>query len=159
MRKRSVLLPGAMIVALLDERGWSQIELSEVLDRPVQAINELCLGKKRITPQTAVELAAAFRTDAEFWLALERDYRLALADTPEMRAKCRAIQERKEQARRRVDYERWQEAIGWKRCNRCAQVQRLAAFRRDADRPGMRSRTCSKCYGAGRKRRVKERNA
>ena len=60
-------------------RGWSQIELAEVLGRPARLVSELIAGKRSITPETAKGLGAAFGTGPELWMNLERDYRLARA--------------------------------------------------------------------------------
>jgi|GEM_PF-194973 len=71
--------PGRLIRRELEERGWTQKELAEIVDRPVQAIAEILQGHKQITPETAQELAAALGTSAEVWMNLETAYRLALA--------------------------------------------------------------------------------
>lgn len=63
----------------LEARGWNQKDLAEILGRPAQAITEIIRGTKQITPETAVALAAAFDTSAEFWSNLESRYRPALA--------------------------------------------------------------------------------
>lgn len=71
--------PGQIIDRELTARGWSQKDLAEIIGRPVQAINEIVGGIKQITPNTAHELAQAFGTSAEFWMNLEANYRLFLA--------------------------------------------------------------------------------
>lgn len=71
-----VFPPGAFIREELEERGWSQRDLADVLGRPLQAVNEIINGHKQITPETALELAAAFGTSAELWMNLEVRYRL-----------------------------------------------------------------------------------
>lgn len=43
----------------------------EVVGVPVQRINELVRGKRRVTPQTAWLLAGAFGTTPEFWISLQ----------------------------------------------------------------------------------------
>lgn len=68
--------PGEIIRDELDARGWVQKDLAEITDRPLQAINEIINAKKEITIETAIELGAAFGTSADFWLNLEKDYRL-----------------------------------------------------------------------------------
>lgn len=72
-----VFPPGEFINEELDARGWTQIELAEVLGRPARLVSELLAGKRAITPETAKELGCAFGTGPEFWMNLERDYRLA----------------------------------------------------------------------------------
>jgi HTH-type transcriptional regulator / antitoxin HigA len=74
-----VVAPGQVLKRELDGRGWSQKDLSRIIGRPVQAINEIAGGQKAITPETAIQLAAAFGQSAEFWLDLEATYRLRLA--------------------------------------------------------------------------------
>lgn len=63
----------------MNERGWTQRDLAEIIRRPPQAISEIVRGSKQITPETALELAAAFDTSAEVWMNLEANYRLQLA--------------------------------------------------------------------------------
>ena len=72
-------LPGRILSRELDARGWTQKDLATIMGRPVQAINEIIKGTKQITPETALALADAFGTSAEFWLNLESNYRLNLA--------------------------------------------------------------------------------
>ena len=74
-----VFPPGEFIAEELEARNWSQIELAEVLGRPPKLISQLITGKCSITPETAKGLGAAFGTGAEFWMNLDRDYRLAHA--------------------------------------------------------------------------------
>ena len=77
-----VFPPGAFIREELEERGWSQRDLAKVIGRPLQAVNEIVNGRKQITPDTALELAAAFGTSPELWLNLEVQYRLWRAGSP-----------------------------------------------------------------------------
>lgn len=69
--------PGDVIKEEMDARGWSQVELAEILGRPARLVNELLAGKRAITPETAQGLAAAFGTPAEFWMNLESQWQLA----------------------------------------------------------------------------------
>jgi HTH-type transcriptional regulator / antitoxin HigA len=70
-----IFAPGEFIGEELESRGWSQVELAEVMDRPARLISELVSGERAITPGNAKGLGAAFGTGAEFWMNLERDYR------------------------------------------------------------------------------------
>jgi len=76
----SVFPPGAFLREELKARGWTQIELAEIVARPIQTISQIVNGKKQITPATAIELGAALGTSPEFWLNLEVAYQLAQAD-------------------------------------------------------------------------------
>jgi plasmid maintenance system antidote protein VapI len=44
-----------------------------MIGRPVQIINEIILGTKQITPETANKLSQALGTSAEFWTNLEQN--------------------------------------------------------------------------------------
>lgn len=74
-----VFPPGAVLQDELSARGWTQTDLAAIMNRPIAAINEIVKGTKQITPETAVELSAAFGTSPELWLNLETRYRLSLA--------------------------------------------------------------------------------
>jgi HTH-type transcriptional regulator/antitoxin HigA len=71
--------PGRIIERELEARGWSQKDLAAITGRPPQVINEIVQGRKRITPETAHQLAEAFGTSPEFWANMEAKYRLLLA--------------------------------------------------------------------------------
>ena len=66
-----VFPPGDFIREEIEARGWTQADFAKILGRPLQSVNAMINGKKTITPQTAVELAAALGTSPEFWLNLE----------------------------------------------------------------------------------------
>jgi len=75
-----VFAPGELIREELEARGWTQVDLAEILGRPVRLVNELVAGKKQITPDTAKGLAEAFPgTDPVFWMNLDSAYRLSKA--------------------------------------------------------------------------------
>ncbi len=74
-----VFPPGDFLKEELDKRGWTQVELSEILARPPRLISEIVSAKRAITPETAKGLAAALSTTAEFWMNLETSYRLSKA--------------------------------------------------------------------------------
>jgi HTH-type transcriptional regulator / antitoxin HigA len=77
-----VFPPGDFIREEIEARGWTQGDLAEILGRPLQAVNAIINGKKRITAATAVELAAALGTSPEFWMNLEAAYALSLTSPP-----------------------------------------------------------------------------
>jgi len=77
MRVPAEVFPaGEFIRDALEDRGWTQRDLAEIINRPIQVVNEIINGKKSITPETARELAAALGTSPELWLNLETAYRL-----------------------------------------------------------------------------------
>jgi addiction module HigA family antidote len=74
-----IVTPGCILSRELEARGWTQKALASIMGRPTQTINAIINAKKEITPETALELAAAFDIPAEFWINLETNYRLNLA--------------------------------------------------------------------------------
>ena len=56
--------------------GVSQNALARAAGVPPRRINEIVLGKRTVTADTAVRLAAALGTSERFWLGLQADYDL-----------------------------------------------------------------------------------
>jgi HTH-type transcriptional regulator/antitoxin HigA len=71
--------PGEFLKDSLDDYGWSQTEFAEIIGRAPRVVNEIILGKRAITPETASEFAAALGTTAQYWLNLETAYQLSKA--------------------------------------------------------------------------------
>jgi len=57
----------------------SQVELAKKLNVPVQRINTLINGKRDMTPETAILLSRFLKTSAEFWMNLQTQRDLAIA--------------------------------------------------------------------------------
>lgn len=97
LRPARIVPPGSIIRAELEARGWTQRHLAEIMGRPARAVSEIINARREITPQTARELAAAFGTSVQFWLNLEANYRLHLAQRKqkekriERRARLRTV--------------------------------------------------------------------
>jgi addiction module HigA family antidote len=68
--------PGEVLAEELEARGLTQSRLARLMHRPLQAINEIVRGRKRITGATALELSDALGTSAELWIRLEADFEL-----------------------------------------------------------------------------------
>ncbi|GGY28381.1 HigA family addiction module antitoxin [Paludibacterium paludis] len=77
MREAPLAHPGE-ILALdwLEPIGVSQYALAKAIGVPPRRINEIVHGKRSITPDTALRLAAFFGTDAQSWLNLQAHYDL-----------------------------------------------------------------------------------
>lgn len=72
--------PGEVLLAkFLEPLGISQNALARAAVVPPRRINEIVLGKRSITADTAVRLAAAFGTSERFWLGLQADFDLEQA--------------------------------------------------------------------------------
>ena len=74
------LHPGEVLLEeFLKPMGISQNRLALDLRVPARRINEIVLGKRRLTPDTALRLARHFGMSPQFWLGLQSDYDLDLA--------------------------------------------------------------------------------
>jgi addiction module HigA family antidote len=74
-----IIPPGEVLAEELAARGMTQSQLARQMGRPLQAINEIVRGKKRIIGETALQLADALGTSAELWMRLEADHELNMA--------------------------------------------------------------------------------
>jgi HTH-type transcriptional regulator / antitoxin HigA len=75
-RSAEAFHPGVYIREELAARHWSQGDFAAIIGRPLQAINEIVNGKKRITAETALAIGAAFGTGPEVWVNLQSAYDL-----------------------------------------------------------------------------------
>jgi HTH-type transcriptional regulator / antitoxin HigA len=72
-----VFHPGEFVKRELDARGWTQVELAAIIQRPVQLVNEIVAGKRGVTPETAKALGQAFGIPPETLMKIETAYQLA----------------------------------------------------------------------------------
>ena len=80
-KKLNPVHPGEILQKeFLEPMGLSQNELSLALHVPARRINEIVLGKRRVTADTALRLARYFSMSAQFWLGLQMDYDLDVAE-------------------------------------------------------------------------------
>lgn len=69
--------PGEILLEeFLTPMALSQNKLARELGVPPRRINEIVLGKRSITADTALRLARYFGTSERFWLGLQLDYDL-----------------------------------------------------------------------------------
>ena len=59
--------------------GLSQNQVAIAIGVPARRINEIVLGKRRLTADTALRLGAFFGMDAQFWINLQSHYDLEIA--------------------------------------------------------------------------------
>jgi addiction module HigA family antidote len=79
-KKLDPLHPGEVLQKeFLDPMGLSQNRLAMALHVPARRINEIVLGKRGITADTALRLARYFGMSPQFWLGLQMDYELDIA--------------------------------------------------------------------------------
>jgi addiction module HigA family antidote len=81
MIKMSPLHPGEILdEEFLKPMGLSQNRLALSISVSARRINEIVQRKRRITADTALRLAKYFNMTPQFWLGLQMDYDLDLAE-------------------------------------------------------------------------------
>ncbi|MDD2325104.1 MAG: HigA family addiction module antitoxin [Alphaproteobacteria bacterium] len=87
--------PGEFLRDELEARGWNQAEFADIIGRPARLVSEILAGKRGITPETAIAIAAALGTSPEFWMNLDASYQLFRSQpAPERIAKEAALREK-----------------------------------------------------------------
>lgn len=72
--------PGEVLLEeFLKPMNLSQNRLAMAIGVPARRINEIVLGKRSVSADTALRLARFFDTSAQFWLGLQADYDLDVA--------------------------------------------------------------------------------
>ena len=80
-KKMTPLHPGEILFEeFLKPMGLSQNRLALDIRVPARRINEIVQGKRRITADTALRLAKYFNMSPQFWLGLQMDYDLDVAE-------------------------------------------------------------------------------
>jgi addiction module HigA family antidote len=73
--------PGEVLLEeFLKPLGLSQNRLALGIGVHARRINEIVLGKRAVTADTALRLARFFGTSPQFWLGLQTDYDLDVAE-------------------------------------------------------------------------------
>jgi addiction module HigA family antidote len=75
MKKLPNIHPGEVLLEeFLNPMGISQNAMARAINVPPRRINEIVLGKRALTADTALRLAAFFGTSEGFWLGLQADF-------------------------------------------------------------------------------------
>ncbi len=76
-RKLPPIHPGEILLEeFLKPMGISQYQLAKDLSVPPRRVNEIVLGKRAISPDTALRLSRYFALSEQFWLNLQARYDL-----------------------------------------------------------------------------------
>ncbi len=79
--KLSPIHPGEVLLEeFLKPMGLSQNRLALDIGVPPRRINEIVLGKRRVTADTALRLSKYFGTSPQFWMGLQTDYDLDVTE-------------------------------------------------------------------------------
>ena len=77
---RTPIHPGEVLQDELRELGLSAAQLAHNLDVPTNRITGILNGRRAVTADTALRLGHWFGMSAEFWLNLQKQYELRLAE-------------------------------------------------------------------------------
>ena len=79
--KLAPIHPGEVLLEeFLKPMGLSQNRLALDIGVSARRINEIVLRKRRVTADTALRLARFFNMSAQFWIGLQMDYDLDVAE-------------------------------------------------------------------------------
>ena len=79
MFKRAVH-PGVILKDELEELGITLTEFARQIDVPPNRVSQIIGGKRAITGDTALRFGHWFGTDPQFWINLQAQFDLAVAD-------------------------------------------------------------------------------
>jgi antitoxin HigA-1 len=79
MFKRAVH-PGVILKDELKELGVSPTEFARQIDVPPNRVSQIITGKRSITGDTALRFGHWFGVDPQFWINLQAQFELAVAD-------------------------------------------------------------------------------
>jgi len=80
-KKLAPVHPGEILQEeFLKPMGLSQNQVALAMGVPARRINEIVLGRRRVTADTALRLGRYFGVSPQFWLGLQVDYDLDVAE-------------------------------------------------------------------------------
>lgn len=82
MPKPFAIHPGEILrTEFIEPNGLTAYRLAKELHVPAPRINDIVLGKRSISADTALRLGVYFGLPAQFWLNLQNEYDLRMAST------------------------------------------------------------------------------
>jgi addiction module HigA family antidote len=72
--------PGELLEEILHDRGMSQAALARALGVSPMRISHVIHGERPVTAELALRFGRAFGQSAQFWLNLQTDYDLKIAE-------------------------------------------------------------------------------
>ena len=80
-KKLNPVHPGEILqYEFIEPLGLNQNKLAQAIHVPARRINEIVLKKRSITADTALRLSKYFNNSPQFWLGLQMDYELDVAE-------------------------------------------------------------------------------
>lgn len=72
--------PGEVLKGELEELGITPTEFARQIEVPPNRVSQIIGGKRAVTGDTALRFGHWFGTDPQFWLNLQAQYELVVAD-------------------------------------------------------------------------------
>jgi addiction module HigA family antidote len=69
--------PGEVLLDELGEIGLTQTALSNHIRSMPKTVNEICRGKRGVSPEMAMKLSRALGASPQFWLNLQTNWELS----------------------------------------------------------------------------------
>ena len=82
--KRPAVHPGEILIEYLEDAALTQSEAARRLHVPIGNINEICRGKRGISPLFAIKLSYLFGNTPELWMNLQRNWEISLVDVDDV---------------------------------------------------------------------------
>lgn len=77
---KTAVHPGEVLKEELDERGVLPTELARQIDVPANRVSQIIAGRRTVTADTALRLGHWFGTAPQFWMNLQAQYDLVIAE-------------------------------------------------------------------------------
>ena len=82
MTRMIAIHPGEILKEeFMEPMGLTSYRLSKQIQVPAPRVNDIVLGRRGITADTALRLGRYFNLPAQFWLNLQNEYDLRLASS------------------------------------------------------------------------------
>lgn len=72
--------PGELLAEILHDRGMSQAAFARAVDVSPMRISHVIRGERPVSAELALRFGRAFGQSAQFWLNLQTDYDLKIAE-------------------------------------------------------------------------------
>jgi addiction module HigA family antidote len=79
-RRAIAVHPGEILQEILEQNQLTQSQVAQRLCMAQSKINEICRGKRGVTPDMAMRLGKLFRQSPLFWLNLQKNWELSQLD-------------------------------------------------------------------------------
>ena len=79
-RRTIAVHPGEILEEILEQNRITQSEVARRLNMTQSKINEICRGKRGVTPDMAMRLGRLFGQSPLFWLNLQKNWELSQLD-------------------------------------------------------------------------------